>query len=644
MNTQELKTLCFFGCKIVPEEFGGTMATEWTAPTELPNLSGAKVISLDCETKDPNLMTLGPGGVRGDGYVIGVSIATDNGVRGYYPIRHEGGGNLEASSVLRWLKDSLNGPQPKVGANILYDLEWLRHEGITVNGPKWDVQIAEPLLDEDKRSYRLEVLAQQYCGRGKDESHLTSVATRMGIAEKDIKSNLWRLPASAVGPYGEADADLPLEIFAKQRLLLEEQGLWGVFELETRLVDVLLAMRFKGIPVDINKAEEVRATLLAKQQLLQAQADQLAGKSVDVWSGDDIEVVCKALGIEYEMTEKGNASFEGDWLKGHSNPLMQTIAQIRRLDRMGGVFIQSKILEMHHNGRIHPTFRAVRGDDGGTKGGRFASSNPNMQQIPARDPDLAPLIRGIFVPEAGCRWGVFDHSQQEPRLTVHYAFLSGFRGAAEARQRYIDNPATDYHGMVAEMADIPRKDAKTLNLGLAYGMGKAKMATQLGKTMAETSELYDRYHSSVPFIKALGDKCSRVAGDRGYIKTILGRHRHFQLFGPTKWSKGIKPLPRAEALKEFGPPVVRYFVHKAMNALVQGSGGDMIKKNLIDLYDAGYTLPLTIHDELDATDIQSDKQLKEIRDIMINSLKLEVPLKVDVETGPSWGECKEIEL
>lgn len=623
------------------------MVKEWAPSAEFPDLRGANLIAVDVETRDPNLIKYGPGDVRKDGYIVGVSIATDHGVRGYYPVRHEGGGNLDAGAVFRWLKDALSGPQQKVGANILYDLGWLRTEGVSLGGPKWDIQIAEPLLDEDLDSYSLDSLAKRYLNVGKDEELLRRGIEELGLnpdKSKEVKGNLWRLHSKFVGPYGEADADLPIRVFEKQRVALEEQDLWRVFQLESRLVDVLLEMRYKGIPVDVDKAVRARETLLQKQQDLQKFIDKEAGIPIDIWSADSIEIFCQANKIPYNFTAKANASFESEWLNSHDNPVIQAIGSCRKLDRMGGVFIESKILGMQHNGRIHPTFRQVRGDDGGTRSGRFASSNPNMQQIPARDKVLSPLIRGLFVPEAGCRWGVFDYSQQEPRVTVHYAYLSGFPGADEARRRYIENPATDYHGLVAEMAGISRTDAKTLNLGLAYGMGKTKMAAQLGKTMSETSDLYDKYHSSVPFIKALGDKCTRVAGDRGYIKTILGRHRHFQLFGPTKWTKGLQPLPRIEALREFGPPVVRYFVHKAMNGLVQGSSADMIKQAMVDCYDAGYVIPLNIHDELDATDIQSDKQAKEIRDIMINCVKLEVPLKVDVELGPSWGEVVEVNL
>lgn len=614
----------------------------WQAPTTFPSLLDAKIIGIDTETRDPNLMTLGPGGVRKDGYVIGISIATDT-FRGYFPIRHDGGGNLPVDKVLAWLKDNLGSNIPKVGANILYDLEWLRSEGVEVRGPKYDIQVAEPLLDEDRRTYRLDALAKDYMGEGKAEDLINEWAANHGIAASKVKENLWKMPAEIVGPYAEMDAVLALKIFQKQESLLREQGLWDVFLMETELIDCLLDMRFRGIPVDVDRAVKTREELQRLQAAEQKVLDGLAGMEVDVWSGDSIQAACDKLRLPYVLTPKGNPSFEAEWLEAQEDPLFQKVVRVRRLDRGGGVFIQKKILEMQHNGRIHPTFRQVRGDDGGTASGRFASANPNMQQVPARDPVLAPLIRRIFVPEPGSLWMVGDYSQQEPRVTVHYAYLSGFRGGDEARTRYIDNPDTDYHTMVAEMANIPRKSAKTLNLGLAYGMGKPKMAGQLGLTMAETTEIYNKYHGAIPFIKLLGDKCTRVAQDRGYIRTLMGRRRRFNLWGPSKWSPGLRPMPKMDAIREFGLPVVRYFVHKAMNALVQGTSADMMKLAMLAVYRAGDVPHITIHDELDLS-VTDHAHAKRIREAMLDCVKLEVPMKVDVELGPSWGECKEVTL
>lgn len=618
--------------------------SNWETPTVFPDLKQAKMIGLDTETRDPDLTTMGPSCKRGGGYIIGVSVATDDGFKAYYPVRHDGGGNLDAPNVFAWLKDVLSSDVPKVGANIIYDLEWLRTEGIEVRGPKYDIQVAEPLLDESRRTYKLDALAESYLGVHKNEDLLNQAAEAMGIPKSKVKENLWRMPAKYVGPYGEDDALLALQVFNLQLPRIAEEGLGEVFELETRVTEVLLAMRDKGIPIDLDRAIQIRDKLHKEQRQIEHQLCQVAGRELDVWSGTDISEACNRLGLYYPKTEKGNPSFEAEFLEeSSSEEFFRLLLLARQLDRGGSVFIQKKIIEMQVGGRIYPTFRQVRSDDGGTRSGRFASANPNMQQVPARNPYLAPLIRSIFVPEHGCQWGVFDYSQQEPRVTVHYANRRGFTGANRALEQYISNPATDYHQLVADMAGINRKQAKTLNLGLAYGMGKKKMSGQLGLSIEDTTELYDKYHGNVPFIKLLGDECMRVANDRGYIKTILGRRRRFDLFGPRKWTEGVVPLPKAQALEKFGAPVVRYFVHKAMNSLIQGSSADMIKKAMVDLYDEGIISHITIHDELDNS-IESMKQARIIRDTMLCCVKIDVPLKVDVELGPSWGEAKEVSI
>ena len=618
-------------------------AQSYKPPTSFPDLSKAKRVAVDCETRDPNLMTKGPGGVRKDGYVVGVSIATDDGFCEYYPVRHEAGGNLNPDNVFAWLKDNLKHDNDKVFANAPYDIEWLSTEGVKINGRKLDVQVAEPLLDEDRNTYRLDALAEAYLGEHKDESAMIDAAIRRGIDPKKVKENLWRLHASEVAQYGKVDADLPIRIFAQQEVLLKDEKLMDVFELETQMVDVIVAMRMKGVPIDLDKAIAIRDRLNSEQEQAMDKLKQLCQRDLDIWSGPDIEEACKQLNLDYPKTDKGNASFSAEFLEVSDHELFSLLLKARKLDRAGGVFIQSKIIDMQKDGRIYPTFRQVRSDSGGTKSGRFASANPNMQQVPARDPYLAPLVRGIFVPEAGCQWGVFDYSQQEPRVTVHYAFLRNFAGAAEARRRYLEDPDTDYHQLVADMAQISRKNAKTLNLGLAYGMGKARAASQLGLPPMEASRVYEQYHENVPFIKALGEECMRIATTRGFVKTLSGRRRRFQLFGPPKYSPGLLPLKRSEAEDKYGLPLKRYFVHKAMNAVIQGSSADMIKMAMVNLYKKGEVPHLTIHDELDFS-VKDLDHARMIRQEMLDCVKLEVPMKVDCEIGPSWGEAVEVKL
>lgn len=594
-----------------------------------PELSRYPLVSIDIETHDPNLEKQGPGSIRKDGFIAGIAIATSEWSR-YYPIAHEGGGNLPKDEVVDWLRRELKYDNEKVGANIGYDLEWLASENIKVGGPKSDIIIAEALIDENQDAYDLDSIGRRYGLGGKDNRVLhAACAARGWTTEKQIKSNLWRLPAAMVGDYGSRDAALPISLLQRQRGLLRDQELEHVFRLEQKLVDVLLAMRLRGIPIDVDRAEQAIERLRIEQKNQQKILDATAGFSVDVWSSQSIQRLFDQLGLPYPRTEKGNPSFTAPWLATQQNAVAKMVLLVRQLDRGGGVFIKDKILGKSVKGRIHPLYRQTRSDDGGTRSGRLASLQPNMQQVPARNVYLAPIIRSCFVPDEGYGYGVFDYSQQEPRITVHYADIRGYKGAEEAVRRYTDNPRTDYHQMVADMCievahvDIGRKNAKNLNLGMAYGMGIPKLAASLGLSVDEARPLFDAYHTAVPYVRLLGEYGMRQAKRRGWVKTLLGRRRHFP--------SGM-------------------YAHKALNAAVQGTAADMMKKAMVDLMDAGYLPYNVIHDETNVPirmerhgdEIVYDvKQGTEVIEIMRNALPLRVPLVIDAEVGQSWGEAKE---
>tara|TARA_A100001388_G_scaffold56690_1_gene39054 strand:+ start:6231 stop:8111 length:1881 start_codon:yes stop_codon:yes gene_type:complete len=616
--------------------------SNWLPPENLPDLSGAKVIGLDVETCDPNLLTNGPGGVRNDGKLVGISVATDTGFKGYFPIAHEGGDNLDNNAVLRWARATLGGTQTKVGANLLYDLEWLRQAGIDVKGDLRDIQVAEPLLDEEKNGgYSLANLSKFYLNKDKDETLLREAAQAFGV---DPKGGLWKLPARYVGPYAEADAALPLEIYKLQEKKIKEQGLWDIFDLESRLLNMTLDMRFKGVRIDVDKAEQLNEKLLSEEAELLVALRKECGTVVEPWSADELSKAFNSLDIWFPRTAKGNPSFTSDWLNSHEHPFAKKIADWRKINKMRRDFIEGICLKQQHNGRIHAQFHALRKDADGTRTGRFSSSTPNLQQIPARDEYWGPLVRSLFLPDEGCKWACLDYSQQEPRVLVHYANLRKLSGADKVVAEYNENADTDFHEIVAEMAGIPRKQAKVINLGMFYGMGIYRLAQQLDMEQADAKPIFEQYHSRVPFVRQLMYECTQSANNKGYIRTLLGRHRHFDLFEPADsrntWPNRETPLGRDAAMEVWKDrPLRRSFTHKALNALIQGSSADMTKKAMLDLYDDGIIPHITVHDELDfsVTDgLQADKY----RDIMEHCVELTVPLKVDVEIGSNWGDIK----
>jgi len=609
--------------------------SSWSIPDVFPQFSETETIAIDLETYDPHLMTCGPGWATSRGYVVGIGVATKD-WSGYFPIRHQGGGNLDEEVVLRWLKNTLSSSlRDVIFHNALYDVGWLRREGVEVKGNILDTIIAAPLLDENRYSYSLDNLGEFYCNEKKDESLLQDAALAFGI---NPKSEMYKLPSKYVGPYGEQDAVLTLKLWNKLKTEIDEQNLNSILQTEQRLIPLLLEMRWRGVRIDEDKAESVSKKLSVEEQKIQVEIKRKYGSDVNLWANASLQDIFDKNNLWYPKTEKGMASFQKNWLESHEHELPQLIVRARKLNKARTTFIDKMIKEHCFNGRIHAEAHPMRNDRGGTVSGRFSYSNPNLQQVPARDPEIGNLIRSLFVPEDDCEWGVFDYSQQEPRLTVHYASQMQLGGAKEAVNEYTEKNA-DFHQIVADMANIPRKQAKMINLGLSYGMGKEKLIRELGLDDTEAEILFQKYHAKVPFIRALQDQCARVAIDRGYIKTFAGRHCRFNLWEDRY--KKTTPLPIQEAKQRYGDSLKRSYTYKALNRLIQGSAADMTKLAMLGLWDEGIVPHLQVHDEVDIS-VENSLQAKKIVDIMENCVKLTVPLLVDTELGPSWGETKEI--
>ena len=567
--------------------------SDWVAPDILPDLSSASRIAVDLETKDPNLRVSGPGWATGNGHVTGIAIATD-GWSGYLPIRHEGGGNLDAGFVFRWLNKSLSTNCDKIFHNALYDVGWLRREGVTLNGKIQDTVIAAPLIDENRRQYSLNSLGLDYCKEIKDETLLIEAAKSYGV---DPKAEMYKLPAKFVGEYAEQDAVLTLKLWDKLKKLLEIQKLEPIYELESSLIPLLVEMRWRGVRVDVNKAEETVDKLKQQEKDCIKQIKYKYGVDVDVWASASVAKAFDKAGLTYPRTQKTNApSFTGKWLEGLDHGLPKLVVEARKLQKIRSAFIENMILEHSHNGRIHGQMHPLRGDSGGTVSGRFSYSTPNLQQVPARDPILGPLVRGLFLPEEDHVWGAYDYSQQEPRLTVHYASTMNLPGSDEAVSAYRHDDA-DFHQIVADMAGIARKDAKVINLSLSYGMGKNKLIQALGINELEAEALFNNYHSKVPFIKELTLSCSRRAENVGEITTLLGRKCRFDMYEAR--NEKAQPLPIDNAIEEYGQNIRRAFTYRAFNRLIQGSAADMTKQAMLDLWKEGIVPHIQVHDELD---------------------------------------------
>ena len=611
--------------------------TEWVVPDSLKDLSKYDEVAVDLETNDPDLTTKGSGNVTGNGHVVGVAIAVE-GWCGYYPIAHENGGNMDKGLVVSWLKNIFSrSDKTFIFHNAMYDVCWLRQMGIEIKGKVVDTMVAASLVDENRMSYTLNSLCKFYLKQGKNESILIKAAKEWNL---DPKKEMWRLPAMYVGQYAEKDAELTLKLWEVLQREMYVEDLNSVFDLETKLFPCLVDMRFKGVRVDLDKAEKIKKKLVKQEQKILKEIYKKTKIDVEIWAAASIAKVFTKLNLPFDRTEKSDApSFTKNFLQNHPNEIARSIADAREINKAHTTFIDS-ITKHEHKGRIHADINQIRSDDGGTVTGRFSMSNPNLQQIPARHKDLGPMIRSIFIPEKDCKWGTFDYSQQEPRILVHYAQLQNLPGVYDLVDAYKQGDA-DFHQVVADMAGIERKQAKTINLGLMYGMGKNKLMAELGLVKDSAEKLIRQYHMKAPFVRSLMDAVTNRAEDIGKIRTLLGRVCHFNLWQPLQF--GInKPLPREEAEKKYAPngePLKRAFTYKALNRLIQGSAADMTKKAMVSLYENGIVPHIQIHDEVNIS-VESDKKAEDIIKIMESAVTLEVPNKVDYEKGDDWGQIQ----
>jgi DNA polymerase I-like protein with 3'-5' exonuclease and polymerase domains len=606
--------------------------TEWIEPEEYPDLRSYDEIAVDLETRDPDLKSKGSGSVIGNGEVVGIAVAVP-GRKFYFPIAHGSGPNMDRKRTLEWFKDIMASDAIKIFHNAMYDVCWIRNLGIKINGLIVDTMIAASLIDENRFQYSLNSISWDYLGHGKNEGALNEEAKSRGL---DPKADMWQLPAMYVGGYAEKDAELTLELWQIFKKEIIHQDIESIFNLETDLFPCLVDMKFKGVRVNAEHASVLKKQLIVREEALLFDIKKETGIDIQIMAARSIAKMFDQLKLPYDKTEKSKEpSFTKNFLQEHPHPLVQKIAQAREINKAHTTFIDS-ILKFEHKGRIHADINQIRSDQGGTVTGRFSYSNPNLQQLPARNKDLGPMIRSLFLPDEGCTWGCFDYSQQEPRLVAHYAALYKFPSVYEVIDEYNNDSSTDFHQMVAEMAQIPRSQAKTINLGLFYGMGKTKLQAELGVSKEKAAELFEQYHAKVPFVKQLINAASNRAQERGQIRTLLGRLCRFHLWEPNMFGMH-KALPHEEALQEHGPGIKRAMTYKALNKLIQGSAADMTKKAMVDLYKEGIIAHIQIHDELDLS-VESPEQAKKIIDIMENAVTLEVPNKVDYESGQTWGD------
>ena len=686
------------------------------------NLEGIDTVAIDLETYDPNLKTKGLGAVRKDGFVTGIAIATKNQTF-YFPIAHHMTDNLNTKETWNYLNEKVfqNKDITKVFHNAMYDVCWIRSAtGQMLKGKLLDTMIAASVIDETRMRYSLDSISKDYLKESKYKYDLAEKVLEWSNGMiKDPMSNMHKLPHHLVKDYAEQDVNLTLKLWELFEKKLDEvlytkikadgskefKTCRKIFELETKLFPCLVDMKFKGVRIDVEKAKVLGKLLEKRRDNLLKIIKKHTDVDVDIWAASSIKALLEHEKItDYEKTkdrkkklkgkdgknildEKGEPKTElvpsttpklpKDYLKTHKNRFLRMIVKARECDKAKGTFVEG-LLSFVHEGRIHADINQIRSDQGGTVTGRFSMSNPNLQQIPSKG-IIGKKMRELFIPDEGCVWGSFDYSQQEPRIVVHYALTlypyknpdiempNNLRESLERIEKSYKTSDVDFHQVVADMAQIPRTTAKTINLGLFYGMGKIKLASELNLTKAQANTLFNTYHEKAPFVKKLSQDLIEFAEDNKLLFTLGDRFCRFNRWETRdrEWNSKInrydpvdilteekaKTAFKAELLDKFKDSIAdnymkdftNYykpaFTYKALNRLIQGSAADMTKKAMVDLYEQGILPQIQIHDEL-CLSIKNDKEAKKVEQTMKYAIPLKVPNKVNYKKGSNWGSIK----
>jgi len=646
------------------------------------NLKDIDTVAIDIETYDPNLKTKGSGAIRKDGFVCGIAVATKN-ETAYFPLRHSDTDIAydRINKIWQILNDKIfqNEKITKVFHNAMYDVCWIRAiTGKKMKGRIVDTMIAASVIDENRFRYSLDALSKDYLNEEKYKYDLQQKTLEWsGGMVKDPMSNMHKLPASIVKEYAKQDVNLTYKLWnlfnkkIDEVLYIKDDGeqktCRQIFELETKLFLCLVDMKFKGVKIDRSKAILFGRHLKKRRDQIINAIENKTSIRIDIWAAASIKKLLDHLNIkDYKVTPKSKMpQLPKNYLKTHSNKCLRMIAKAREYDKAVNTFIDG-LLGYVYEGRIHADINQIRSDSGGTVTGRFSMSNPNLQQIPARG-YIGKKMRELFIPEEGHQWASFDYSQQEPRIVVHYALKLELPGTDRLEEEFNKEDA-DFHQIVADMANISRTQAKTINLGLFYGMGKLKLQRELGLDSNRAKELFNEYHNKVPFVRRLSQELIKFAKENKLLFTLHDRFCRFNKWETTnrEWNPDTnrftevplyteheaKEAYKAEMLEKYkenkiDPNYMDYFeryytpafTYKALNRLIQGSAADMTKKAMVDLYEKGIVPHIQIHDEL-CISVDSQYMTNVIQNVMETTIPLEISNKVNCKKGENWGTIK----
>lgn len=527
----------------------------------------------------------------------------------------------------------------KVFHNGVYDLNWIYNGyNIPFAGRIEDTMTREYLLDAYAGSYNLDACCLR---RGVEGKNYIDTIDRwwkdVGGKGKAVE-HLDEIPEPVVSRYCQQDCKATYELFQRQQKPLEDENLLYANDIEVRLYPLLMEMKRNGIRVDGVAQRKLSDELNEKYDKGMGELQRKYPFFNSLTAPTQLKRIWEIEDIPFHYTDKGNLSFDSDTLEMLDHPVAGQIKELRTLDAAIKKFVDGALMDNKIRGRIHATFYPALRDEGGTITGRFSCRDPNMQNVSAREGKYGKEIRSIFIPEEDCILLAFDYKQIEYKTFLNYACGEG---AKEARQRFISDPSTDYHQMVVDMMGWAlllgekeaRHHAKNFNFGSIYGLGVKSfaqkfrkdlmpLALQRGMTVLDlAAELMDDYFKKATFVRPTMRAIQNKGQTRGYVRTFAGRRQR---------------MPADNK------------AYKLVNYLCQGGASDILKKGLVDSWEAGIfdtlKMHLTVHDENVASMPLTREGIEAaiaFGDCMEQAYKIHIPITIDREAGINWGCCKE---
>lgn len=587
-------------------------------------LDAASTISFDTETTSTD---------RIRARLVGISLAVAEGKGYYIPVGHATGEQqLALDEVIAALRPALTDPRKgKVGQNLKYDRMVLERYGLPVAPLAFDTLLAEWVCDPASRNLGLKDMAGHYL-----DASMTHIEELIGRGKN--QKSMADVPVALAAPYAAADAEIIFRLMPLLQKRMDECGVRRLFdELEMPLIEVLAEMEMSGISLDTSVLEALSKDVSRQMGEIEQRIYETAGYSFNINSTQQLsKLLFDTLRLEppdrRKKTASGHYSTSADVLEDlrGKHPVVDMVLEYRELSKLRSTYLEALPLSVNpETKRVHTSFSQT-----GSVTGRLASSDPNLQNIPARS-ELGRLVRNGFVAGPGNTLLSVDYSQIELRILAHMsqdaAMLNAFRAGNDI---HATTASAVFNVPLKSVTKEQRQRAKSINFGLVYGMSAFGLSRYAGITLAESENFMKAYFEQFPGVKQYLDGIRRLAARQGYVETLMGRRRYF----PNLSNQGnINIAMRNREERE------------AINAPIQGSAADIMKLAMIRLPAAlekagcPARLLLQVHDELVLETPEKDllDSARVVKDVMENqTLELSVKLLTEAKYGDNWGSMQ----